>query len=106
MKTLIIVALAVVSVAMLNAGQPQFPTNITVRELPPEDFPKATCKDSRSGYLEITETDGHDRTALTNEEIGKYVKERIAEGMSVDIYPQLSGRMFVIATCHTNSHAE
>ncbi len=39
-------------------------------------------------------------TKLTDQEIGEYVRKRLAEGYSVTLYPQASGKMFTVATCH------
>jgi len=74
--------------------------NITVRELPPETIPAGTCTQSTSGYLGIVGNDKKERTQLTDQEIGEYVRKRLAEGYSVLLYPQASGKMFTIETCH------
>jgi|HubBroStandDraft_4_1064222.scaffolds.fasta_scaffold275914_2 hypothetical protein len=83
--------------------KPKPPLTISVGELPPEKIPPGTCKESYSGYLEIDE---HGRTKDTNlgdQEIGGYVKKRLGEGYSLALYPQASGRLFVIETCHTEN---
>jgi len=87
--------LAVVAAAV--AGQPQ---TVSVTELPPEAIPAGTCTTSSSGYLGIVGKDKSERTKLTDQEIGEYVRKRLAEGYSVALYPQASGKMFTVQTCH------
>ena len=70
---------------------------LQVREQPPESIPHGTCKESYSGYLE---TGKPAKVAdLTSVQIGDYVKQRLSEGYILSLYPQASGRAFVIATC-------
>ena len=57
--------------------------------------------EDNSGYLGIVEKDKTERTKLTNEEIGRYVSKSLAEGYSVVLYPQASGKIFTIKTCHS-----
>jgi len=94
MKT-IVFAVVIAAVAF---GQAK-PT-VTVKEIPPEAIPAGTCTESRSGYLGIVDKDKKERTKLTDQEIGQYMSKRLAEGYSVTLYPQASGKVFVIATCH------
>jgi hypothetical protein len=75
------------------------PAKISVNELPPEPFPDATCKQSYSGYLEVREHGKAKNVNLTPQEIGDYVKKRLSEGYSLSLYPQISGRFFIIETC-------
>lgn len=89
-----ILTLAVTAVA----GEPQ--TAVRVTELPPEAIPAGTCNQSESGYLGIVEKDKSERTKLTAQEVGQYVNKKLAEGYSVALYPQASGKIFAIATCH------
>jgi hypothetical protein len=90
--------LMLVVAAAAVAGQPQ--TGVIVTELPPEAIPAGTCGQSNSGYLGIVGQDKHERTRLTDQEIGEYVRKKLAEGYSVTLYPQASGKMFTVATCH------
>jgi len=88
------VILAVVAIAQTD--QPI----ISVTELPPEVIPAGTCTQSTTGYLGIVEKDKKERTNLTDQEIGAYVRKRLAEGYSVSLYPQASGKVFTVQTCH------
>jgi hypothetical protein len=93
------IAVFTLAVAMAAvAGEPQM--TVTVTELPPEPIPAGSCTESNSGYLGIVGTDKKERTNLTDQEIGEYVRKRLAEGYSVTLYPQASGKMFTVATCH------
>jgi hypothetical protein len=76
---------------------------ISVRELPPEPFPTASCtqSESGSGYLRL-EGDSTGRN-LSKEQIGGYVLSRLGQGYSVTLYPQASGRIFAITTCESGS---
>jgi hypothetical protein len=73
---------------------------VTVTELPPEAIPTGTCTQSTSGYLGIVGKDKTERTKLTDREIGEYVRKSLAEGYSVALYPQASGKIFSVQTCH------
>ncbi len=73
---------------------------ITVKELPPEAIPTGTCTESTAGYLGIVGNDKKERTKLTDQEIGQYVSKRLAEGYSISLYPQASGKVFTVQTCH------
>jgi hypothetical protein len=104
--TLLSFALAVVlfgSVAHAQAAASPQPINaqVTVAELPPEAVPVGTCKESYSGYLEIKEHGKPKNKAFTSQQIGDYVNKRLGEGYSLSLYPQASGRLFVIETCQT-----
>jgi hypothetical protein len=91
-----VLTLVVVTAAV--AGQPQ--ASVSVTELPPEAIPAGTCTRSTSGYLGIVEQDKKERTKLTDQEIGEYVRKGLAEGYSIALYPQASGKMFTVQTCH------
>jgi hypothetical protein len=93
---IVVLTLAVITAAV--ASQPQ--TTATVTELPPEAIPAGTCTQSTSGYLGIAGADKKERTKLTDQEIGEYVRKRLAEGYSIALYPQASGKMFTVQTCH------
>ena len=80
------------------AGDPQ--TTVSVTEMPPETIPSGTCTVSNSGYLGIVEKDKKERTKLTDQEIGQYVSKTLAQGYSVALYPQASGKVFTVQTCH------
>jgi len=56
--------------------------------------------------LGIVEKDKSERTKLTDQEIGEYVRKRLAEGYSVALYPQASGKMFTVQTCHPKQPKE
>ena len=75
------------------------PQKISVIELPPERIPAGTCKESYSGYLEVEEHGKAKDVNLPSQQIGDYVKKRLGEGYSLALYPQTSGRLFVIETC-------
>jgi hypothetical protein len=75
--------------------------SVSVSELPPEPFPIATCKNSYSGYLEVSERGKVKATNLTSQQIGDYVKKRLSEGYSLSLYPQASGRLFITETCQS-----
>ena len=89
--------IALVTVALMFLGQS---ANISVRELPPEPIPHGTCTKGHGGYLGI-ESSG--RFKLTEEEIGAYVVQHLKEGYSLELYPQVSGRIFSIATCQSTA---
>lgn len=91
-----VLLLAVVTAAV--AGEPQ--TMVSVTEMPPENIPVGTCTQSNSGYLGIVEEDKKERTKLTDQEIGQYVSKSLAQGYSVALYPQASGKVFTVQTCH------
>lgn len=89
-------SLALVSVAVVGQ-QPQ--TSININEVPPEAIPAGTCKASYSGYLEVPEHKKIKNMNFTNQQIGDYVNKRLGEGYSLALYPQASGRLFIIETC-------
>ena len=81
------------------AQEPKFPQKVTVAELPPEPVPTGSCKESYSGYVEVQEHGKAKNVNLSSLQIGDYVKKRLSEGYSLALYPQASGRLFVIETC-------
>jgi hypothetical protein len=86
--------------SLLAFSQEPKPTQkISVTELPPESIPAGICKESYSGYLEVQEHGKAKDLNLTSQQIGDYVKKRLSEGYSLSLYPQASGRFFVIETC-------
>jgi hypothetical protein len=86
------VAVAIVAVAQ---------TSVSVTELPPEAIPAGTCTQSQpGGYLGIVEKDKTERTKLSDAEIGAYVRKSLAQGYSIALYPQASGKIFTQQTCH------
>lgn len=97
LRTLVVVGVLAVTV-MAFAGEPQ--TTVSVTPLPPEPIPTGACTASTSGYLGIVEKDKSERTKLTAQEVGAYVQKTLAEGYSVTLYPQASGKMFTVQTCH------
>jgi len=76
---------------------------IAVKELPPEAIPAGSCSESQSGFLGVVGQNGKERTALTAIEIGEYIRNRLSQGYSITLHPQLSGRIYVIAECHKSS---
>ena len=100
-KAMRLARIAVLNMAvalMALAGEPQ--TTVSITELPPEAVPTGTCAQSTSGYLGIVGNNKSERTKLTAQEIGEYVQKRLAEGYSIALYPQASGKMFTVQTCH------
>jgi hypothetical protein len=95
-----VLILAAAIAAAVSAGQ-QLQATVTVTEFPPEKIPAGSCTESDSGYLGIVEKDKTERTKLTDQEIGQYVRKKLAEGYSVELYPQASGKTFTIQTCHS-----
>jgi len=73
--------------------------HITVTEMPPEAIPPGTCKQSYSGYLEVPDRGKTKNKEFTPQQIGDYVNKRLGEGYSLSLYPQVSGRLFIIETC-------
>jgi hypothetical protein len=84
----------------------QLPSTVTVTELPPEPIPAGTCKNSYSGYLELSEHGKPKKINFTSQQIGDYVKKRLGEGYSLSLYPQASGRLFVIEDCETTKASQ
>jgi hypothetical protein len=76
---------------------------ITIKELPPEAIPSGTCTESQAGYLGFTKA-GKEQTRLTDKQIGEYVRVRLTQGYSVSLYPQVSGRIYAVATCEPPEH--
>lgn len=107
-KAILAAALLISSGVCLGQSAPPKPTSpnaqVTVTELPPEAIPAGTCKDSYSGYLEITEGDKVKNKSFTAQQIGDYVNKRLGEGYSLSLYPQASGRLFVIESCQSAKH--
>ena len=93
--TTITAILVVAAIAQNKTG-----STVSVSEIPPEAIPAGTCTQSSSGYLGIVEKDKKERTKLTDQEIGEYVRKRLAGGYSITLYPQASGKMFTFETCH------
>jgi hypothetical protein len=85
--------------SLVFSQKPKWPQNISVAELPPEPIPAGTCQKSYSGYLEVQEHGRAKDLNLSSQQIGDYVKKRLSEGYSLSMYPQASGRLFVIETC-------
>jgi len=101
MPRFIFCACVLLSALMLSSQDSTHPyPTAAVTELPPEVIPGGTCTQSITGYLGIVEKDKKERTKLTDQEIGEYVRKRLAEGYSIALYPQASGKMFTVQTCH------
>jgi hypothetical protein len=98
MKAMRVAILTLAVVAMAVAGEPQ--ATVTVTEMPPETIPVGSCTQPKTGYLGIVGKDKKERTKLTDREIGEYVRKSLAQGYSVSLYPQASGKMFTVQTCH------
>jgi hypothetical protein len=90
----------VLTLAVALAAIASEPQTANVTEMPPEAIPAGTCTKSNAGYLGIVEKDKKERTKLTDQEIGQYVSKSLAEGYSVALYPQASGKVFTVQTCH------
>src|SRR5579884_3965419 len=100
---LFIVLVGTAALAGDHAADQNERPQIQVRELLPEDVPHGVCASakwpSKSGYITVQErTQDRTRNLLPNE-VGLYVLERLHEGYSVALYPQVSGRIFSVATC-------
>jgi hypothetical protein len=91
----------IVLVSCLTFGQDLSKLHVRVKELPPEPIPVGTCKESYSGYLEIQEHGKVKDSNLTSQQIGDYINKRLSEGYSLSLYPQASGRLFIIETCQS-----
>lgn len=87
--------------AVTAIAQTENHATATIKEMPPESFPLGICTASMSGFLGVVGADGKERTKLTPQEIGDYVSKRLSEGYSVELHPQVSGRIFVTADCHS-----
>ncbi len=100
MRILRIIGFAfIIAVAAVASDPPQMTVSVT--ELPPEAIPVGTCRGSYSGYLEVTERGKPKKTNFTTQQIGDYVNKRLGEGYSLSLYPQVSGRLFVIESCQS-----
>ena len=86
---------------LLAESPAQLPSAVKVTETPPEAIPVGTCQHSYSGYLEVQENGKVKVMNLTSPQIGDYVKKRLNEGYSLSLYPQASGRLFIIETCQS-----
>jgi len=87
---------------VFSLGEPH--SRVTITELPPEQVPAGTCVAGNAGFLGVVERDDHERTDLTNAEIGGWVKNKLKEGYSVMLYPQKSGRIYSITKCEATQH--
>ncbi len=96
--SVVLLVFALLAQATPQQSNPKIPT-VSVGEQPPEQIPAGTCKESHSGYLEITENGSVKKTNLSSQQIGEYVKKRLSEGYSLLLYPQASGRLFAIENC-------
>ena len=101
MPRIILFACFLFSALTLSAQEPKLPQKISVTELTPEPIPAGTCKKSYSGYLEVPDHGKAKSTNFTSQQVGDYVKKRLSEGYSLSLYPQASGRLFIIENCQT-----
>jgi hypothetical protein len=76
---------------------------VKVMETPPEAIPVGTCQKSYSGYLEVQDHGKIKDVKISTQQIGDYVKKRLGEGYSLSLYPQASGRVFIIETCEATA---
>ncbi len=104
MPRFIFCACLILSALTLSAQEPKLPQKISITELPPEPIPAGTCKASYSGYLEVQEHGKAKDVNLTSRQIGDYAKKRLSEGYSLLLYPQASGRLFIIETCESEKN--
>jgi hypothetical protein len=98
---LIFIACLALSAATFSQESNQLP-HVTVKVLPPELFPSGTCKADASGYLAITKNE-KENIHLSDKQLGEYIRVRLSQGYSVALYPQISGRIFSIATCESKT---
>jgi hypothetical protein len=89
---------------LIFSQESRLPEKISVTELPPEPVSAGTCQKSYSGYLEIADHKKDKKINFSSEQIGDYVKKRLAEGYSLSLYPQASGRLFIIETCESKKN--
>jgi hypothetical protein len=94
------ISLAVVLLLSSLAFSQEPKPTVSITQLPPEPIPAGACTQSDAGYLGIVEKDKSERTKLTDQEIGEYVRKSLAKGYSVALYPQASGKLFTVQTCH------
>ena len=86
--------LAVVAIAQTDNR-----STITVQAVPPEPVPVGTCTSSTASYLVSGSGDKRSDFKLSDRQIGEYVRIRMAQGYSLALYPQTSGKIYVVATC-------
>jgi hypothetical protein len=98
-RTMQIVFLTLAVIAAAVAGQLQ--TTVSVKDLPPEDVPAGNCRADEHGYLGIGKEGNVRETKFTDKQIGEYVRIRLDQGYSIALYPQASGKIYVIGTCHS-----
>ena len=79
-----------------NTSQP----TIHITERPPEPIPAGTCKEDLSGYIG-TRRNGKEEMHLTDKQLGEYVRVRLSQGYSINLYPQISGKIFAITICES-----
>jgi hypothetical protein len=99
---LIVLVVLACGLDMITAQTSSFPA-VTVKELPPEAIPSGPCTESQAGYLGFTKA-GKEKTRLTDKQIGEYVRVRLSQGYSVSLYPQVSGKIYAVATCESSKH--
>lgn len=97
-------AILLLFASLTFSQESKLPPKISVAEVPPEQIPAGICRASYSGYLEVKEHRKVKDVNLTSQQIGDYVKKRLSEGYSLSLYPQASGRFFVIETCEAQKH--
>jgi len=99
---LIVLGVLTFGLSIITAQTSSVPA-VAVKELPPEAFPSGTCTESQSGYLGMVKA-GREKTDLTDKQIGEYIRVRLAQGYSVSLYPQVSGKIYAVATCESSKH--
>jgi hypothetical protein len=97
-KLRILILIVVISVAAVAGDQLQ--TTISIKALPPEAIPVGTCTSSTASYLVIGKGNKPSDFKLSDKQIGEYARIRMAQGYSVELYPQDRGKIYVVATCH------
>lgn len=95
-----LLAVCVLIFFAISFAQSKLDAQISVREVPPEAFPKGTCTANQAwaGYLG---SHTGDELNIPTKEIGEYVTQRLKQGYSISIYPQASGRVFAIEKCES-----
>jgi hypothetical protein len=98
MRAVRIAVLILAAALTAAAAEPQ--TNVTVTQLPPEEIPAGTCISSTGSYLVTGKGEKPSDYKLSDKQIGEYIRVRLSQGYSVTLYPQASGKIYTVETCH------
>jgi hypothetical protein len=91
-----LLCLLAVAVAMTADQKP----TITITPSPPESIPAGSCSESMDGFLGAGKGKKLNEAKLSDKQLGEYVRIRLSQGYSLTLYPQASGRIYAVATCH------